>query len=57
MKAKDMAVGRMYKSTAFKRPVKLISIDKIYEDGNANVTVLYYGELYTDCTFRMKEKI
>lgn len=56
MKAKDMAVGRMYESTAFKRPVKLVSIDRIYEDGNANVTVLYCGKLYTDCTFRMKEK-
>lgn len=57
MKAKDMVVGRMYESTAFKRPVKLVSIDRIYEDGNANVTVLYYGKLYTDCSFRMKEKI
>lgn len=56
MFAKDMTVGQLYDSTAFKRPVKLISIDRIYEDGNANVTVLYYGKLYTDCTFRMKER-
>lgn len=57
MLAKDMVVGRIYESTAFKRPVKLIGIDRIYEDGNANVTVLYCGKLYTDCSFRMKEKI
>ena len=56
MKAGDMTIGRMYESTAFKRPVKLVAIDKTYEDGNANVTVLYYGKLYTDCTFRMKER-
>lgn len=56
MKAKDMIIGRMYDSTAFKRPVKLVSIDEISEDGTAKVTVLYYKKLYTDCTFRMKEK-
>ena len=56
MKAESMEVGRMYESTAFKRPVKLVSIDEISEDGTAKVTVLYYKKLYTNCTFRMKEK-
>ena len=53
MKANEMKIGEKYRSTAFSQRVKLISIDTVYEDGEANVTVEYRGRLYTDCTFRM----
>jgi hypothetical protein len=52
MKANELVVGRKYRSTAFARKVKLISVDKVYEDGMASVTVEYYGKLYSDCSFR-----
>lgn len=55
MKANEMKIGSKYTSTAFKRPVKLVSIDYIGADNDANVTVEYYGRLYTDCSFRMRE--
>lgn len=52
MKASELVIGKKYKSTAFARRVKLIAIDKIWEDGTASVTVEYYGKLYCDCSFR-----
>ena len=52
MEAKYLIIGGKYKSTAFQRRVKLISIDKVWDDGMASVTVEYYGKLYTDCSFR-----
>lgn len=52
MQAKDLIIGRKYRSTAFSRLVKLVSIDKVHEDGTATVTVEYYGKLYFDFSFR-----
>ncbi len=52
MKASQLIIGNKYRSTAFARKVKLISIDKVCDDGTASVTVEYYGKLYCDCSFR-----
>lgn len=52
MQALNLIIGRKYRSTAFARRVKLISIDKVHQDGTATVTVEYYGKLYVDLSFR-----
>lgn len=52
MLAKNLVVGARYKSTAFSRRVRLVSIDKVHDDGTATVTVEYYGKLYFDFSFR-----
>lgn len=55
MKAKDLIIGAKYKSTAFSRRVTLISVDSVYDDGTALVTVEHYGKLYCDCSFRFSK--
>lgn len=51
--AADLVLGALYMSTAFDRPVKLYSVDRVGPDAFAMVTVEYKGRLFCDGSFRM----
>lgn len=55
MLAKDLIIGEKYNSTAFNRSVRLLSIDEVDQNGNAKLTVEYYGKQYVDFSFRLSE--